>query len=109
MLLRVTPKDADSLALMLEQGLRAAHEATCEAENAQDRDDATGVLAAAQRLLRELEPDNPLLGLRLTPGVPVYWDEILDDLEQADGGDDSTGAEVAAEPTAPAATDATPA
>ncbi len=88
MLLRVTPKDADHLGLILEQGIRAAHEATCEAENAQDRDDAAETLAAARRLLRELEPDSVFLGANIQVGVPFYWDEWLEDLD-SNGQDDS--------------------
>lgn len=105
MLLRLTAPDADRLAQVLSWALQETHEATCEAERAPEREEAAELLGTVRRTLEQLDPENPLLRVRLRPGVPAPWDDIHDAIaqleeedEDAEEGDDEPEADEADAP-----------
>lgn len=80
MFIRVTPDDRDALLCFIEDGIRDAHEMTCEAENAKERDEAWAYVQAGLRLLREIDPEHLLLDARIRSGIPLDWDALMDEI-----------------------------
>ena len=77
-LLRLTPSDADALAMILEGAVQDAHESTMSDDPAEQAE-AADALEVALRLLREVDDESPIFDVSVKPGVEVDWDYVFGD------------------------------